>query len=100
MTRRGFLAKRGPGSYSARMKILTVSLTGALLLAACAQHRPHRATQPLRRAPGESAEDFADRKVEMKEHGAEMREIRKQNAEDAKDRAEELAKQQQGAAAQ
>ena len=82
------------------MKILAVSLAAALLLGACAHHRPQRDAHPLRRAPGETAEDFADRKAEMKEHAAEMREIRKQNAEDAKARAEELARQQQGAAAQ
>jgi hypothetical protein len=67
------------------MKTPVVLLVLALLLPACATHsRPHPKVQRLRRAPGESAEDFADRKEEVREYQEEVRETRKENAENAK----------------
>jgi hypothetical protein len=63
----------------------------ALLLSACASHsHPHQKTQQrLRRAPGESAEDFADRKEAIREYQQEVREQRKENSENARSQAAE-----------
>jgi hypothetical protein len=67
------------------MKPFVVLLVAALLLPACARHsKPHPKAQRLRRAPGESAEDFAERKEEVREYHQEVKEARKENAENAK----------------
>ncbi|HEY3901156.1 MAG TPA: hypothetical protein VGM54_21275 [Chthoniobacter sp.] len=67
------------------MKSLAALLALAILLPACAAHsHPHPKAQRLRRAPGESADDFADRKAEVREYQQEVRETRKENAENAK----------------
>jgi len=70
------------------MKSPVVWLAAALLLSACASHpHPHRVVKPLRRAPGETAEEFAERKEAVKEYAEEVRQTQKQNAEEAKERA-------------
>ena len=72
----------------AAMKFIAVSLAAALLLPACATHpQPHRAVKPLRRAPGETADEFAERKQEVKDYAAEVRQTQKENAEEAKEKA-------------
>jgi hypothetical protein len=76
----------GSSRFTVRsVKLFVLLLALALILAACASHsHPHPKVQRLRRAPGESAEDFADRKEAVREYQQEVREARKENAENAK----------------
>jgi hypothetical protein len=71
------------------VKLPAVLLLAALLssgLSACAAHRPRQsAAKPLRRAPGETADDFAERKAEVREHDREIKEERKLMSEEAKE---------------
>ena len=79
------LSGRSARSTLRGMKSFVVLLALALLFPACARHSPPRPkAQRLRRAPGESAEDFAERKEEVREYQKEVREARKENAENAK----------------